>query len=142
MLVASLKTKSGILSTGVYNTQVGGYMPCPILPGGKFEFTITASKGTYLSFASMFGQSNDLFFAPPDMGIELWKGNIPNSGDVTSQIMVWDDGTEVDEYPGAGNHQPARGPGGMVESKPIVPVMDKFVYPSISNLIKVTITPL
>ena len=97
---------------------------------------------SYLSLASMVGQSNDLFFAPSDMGIALWNGNKPTYGDVTSQVSLWDDGTEVNEYPGAGNHQPARGPGGTVESKNIMVVNDGFVYPTIPSLIKVTITPL
>jgi hypothetical protein len=76
------------------------------------------------------------------MGISLWNGNIPTFGDVTSQVKLWDDGTEVNEYPGAGNHQPARGPGGMVESENIMVVNDGFTYPTINSLIKVTITPL
>ena len=142
MLAASLKTKSGIISTGLYNMPVGASSAGPLLPGGKYVFTVTASKGTYLSFASMFGQSNDLFFAPLDKGIALWNGNVPTYGDVTSQISIWDDGTELDEYPGAGNHQPARGAGGTVESKGISVVNDGFVYPTVQSLIKVTITPL
>jgi hypothetical protein len=141
MLAASLKTKSGIISTGVYTTPVGTSSAAPLLPGDRFEFVVIASKGQYLSFASMFGQSNDLFFAPSDIGIALWNGIYPTYGDVTSQIKLWDDGTEVNEYPGAGNHQPARGTGGMEESKKIMVVNDGFVYASSSNLIKVTIVP-
>lgn len=140
-LAAALKTKSMIMSTGVYNTKSGASMAGPLMPGDKFEFTITGVKGDYLSFASMFGESNDLFFAPSDMGIQLWSGNVPAFGDVTSQVKIWDDGTEVNEYPGAGNHQPARGPGGMVESENIMVVNDGFIYPTIHSLIKVTITP-
>ncbi len=141
-LAASLKTKSGIISTGVFNMPKGASSPGPLMPGEKYEFTVKASKGDYLSFASMFGQSNDLFFAPSDMGIPLWIDKLPTFGDVSSQISVWDDGTEVDEYPGAGNHQPARGPGGIVESKNIVVVNDGFMYPTTKSLIKVTVTPL
>jgi len=113
-----------------------------LLPGDKYVFTVTASKGTYLSFVSMFGQSNDIFFAPSDKGIALWNGNVPTYGDVTTQISLWDDGTEVNEYPGAGNHQPARGTGGIAESKAISVVNDGFTYPAVPSLIKVTITPL
>jgi len=142
MLAATLKTKSGIISTGVYSIAEGATTAGPILPGGKFEFTVIASKGDYLSFASMFGESNDIFFAPSDMGIALWSGKIPTYGNVTSQINIWDDGTEANEYPGAGNHQPARGPGGIVESKGIMVVNDGFIYPTVSSLIKVTVTPL
>lgn len=142
MLAASLKSKTGIIATGVYNMPVGASSAGPLLPGGKFEFIVKAGKGDYLSFASMFGQSNDLFFGPSDMGIPLWSDKYPTYGDVTSQIRIWDDGTEMNEYPGAGNHQPARGPGGTMESKNITDVNDGFIYPSTSMLIKVTITPL
>jgi len=131
-----------IKSTGVYNIKSGASLAGPLFPGDKFEFTVTGMKGDYLSFASMFGQSNDLFFAASDMGIPLWSGNIPTYGDVTSQVKLWDDGTEVNEYPGAGNHQPARGPGGILESEKIIVVNDGFTYPLIPDLIKVTITPL
>ncbi len=142
VLAAALKTKSMIKSTGVYNIKSGASLAGPLFPGDKFEFTVTGMKGDYLSFASMFGQSNDLFFAASDMGIPLWSGNIPTYGDVTSQVKLWDDGTEVNEYPGAGNHQPARGPGGILESEKIIVVNDGFTYPLIPDLIKVTITPL
>jgi len=141
-LAQTLKGKSGITTTGVYNTAIGASTPAALLPGDKYEFTVTGTKGDYLSFASMFGQSNDLFFAASDMGIPLWNGNIPTFGDVTTQVKLWDDGTEVNEYPGAGNHQPARGPGGIVESENIMVVNDGFTYPTIHSLIKVTITPL
>lgn len=136
-----LKTKNGIKSTDVYNIATGASSAGPLNPGDKFEFVVTGSKGDYLSFASMFGESNDLFFAPSDMGIPLWNENIPIYGDVSNQIKLWDDGTEMNEYPGAGNHQPARGAGGTMESKNISVVNDGFTYSMTSKLIKVTITP-
>jgi hypothetical protein len=141
MLAATLKTKTMIISTGVYNMATGSSSAGPLLPGDKFVFTVTALKGDYLSFASMFGQSNDVFFAPSDMGISLWNGKMPIYGDVTGQIKLWDDGTEMNEYPGAGNHQPARGMGGVVETNNIAVVNDGFPYAPIASLIKVTITP-
>jgi len=33
-------------------------------PGGAYEFTVTAKPGERLTIAMMFGQSNDLFYAP------------------------------------------------------------------------------
>jgi len=131
-----------IISTGIYNTPVGGTSAGPLFPGDKYEFIVKAKKGEYLSFASMFGESNDLFFAPSDMGIALWDKEYPTYGNVSSQISLWDDGTEVDEYPGAGSHQPSRGPGGTVENNNIMVVNDGFSYPLIPDMIKVTITPL
>ena len=57
----------------------------------------------------MFGQSNDLFFAPGEQGIALFDSNgHPRSGDVTSDVALWDTGTEVNEAPGEGPNQAAR----------------------------------
>ena len=39
--------------------------------------------GDYLSFATMFVQSNDLFYAPEPSGIPLFDGETPVDGDMT-----------------------------------------------------------
>ncbi len=57
----SLGHGASALSHGFFNTPVGAPGPGPIGPGGAFEFTVSAAPGTRLSFAMMFGQSNDLF---------------------------------------------------------------------------------
>jgi hypothetical protein len=123
--------------TGVYNTPDGAAGPGPLFPGESYSFTFEANVADYLSFASMLGKSNDLFFAPGDMGIRLFEGTTPVSGDVTSQIMLWDAGTEVNEYPGAGIHQ---GPGGVDQTENVMTVNDGFTWPEVSQVIKVTIT--
>jgi len=125
--------------TGVYNTPDGAGGPAPIFPGESYSFMIQAKPGDYLSFASMLGKSNDLFFSPGDMGIRLFQGRAPISGDITSHVMLWDAGTEVNEYPGAGIHQ---GPGGVDESENVMMVNDGFTWPTASQVIKVTITPM
>ena len=51
---------------------------------------------------TMMGQSNDWFYGPNESGIELFKNGQPISGDITSQIILWDVGTEVDQEPGIG----------------------------------------
>ena len=51
--------------------------------------------------------------------------------------MLWDAGTEVNEYPGAGIHQ---GPGDNQESENVMQVNDSFTWPQVSQVIKVTIT--
>jgi hypothetical protein len=123
--------------TGVYNTPDGAAVPGPLFPGESYSFTFEANVADYLSFASMLGKSNDLFFAPGDMGIRLFEGTTPVSGDVTSQIMLWDAGTEMNEYPGAGIHQ---GPGGDDVTENVMIVNDGFNWPQVSQVIKVTIT--
>jgi hypothetical protein len=56
----------------------------------------------------MMGQSNDWFYGPSDSGIELFKNGKPISGDITSQIILWNAGTEVNQEPGIG---PVKGRG-------------------------------
>ncbi len=126
--------------SGIYNTPVGAGGPGPVMPGEKYSFSFKAEAGDYLSFASMLGQSNDLFFAPGDMGIQLFNGSEPVNGEVTDMIMLWDAGTEVNEYPGAGIHQPAQMNGGMDENGHVMMVNDDFTYPAVGQMIKVTIT--
>ncbi len=56
----------------------------------------------------MFVGSNDLYFGTDENGLALYDGDDPVSGDLTSQVYLWDVGTEVNEVPGAGLHQPPR----------------------------------
>jgi hypothetical protein len=100
-------------------------------------------KGEALFLATMFGQSNDLFFAPGEDGIALWSGMDPRNGDVTGDISLWDAGTEANEAPGAGPHQaprqsaPGMGDPGEGEVSPIGEVMDGFAYPMVGDLLEV-----
>src|SRR6186713_1728783 len=55
--------KSGLASTKVVPA------PGPLSPGEAFEVTFTAGRGQRLSFAAMFGESNDWFFGPGPDGI-------------------------------------------------------------------------
>jgi hypothetical protein len=145
MLVQSLE-QSHHYSTlhGIFNTPVGATAPGPVTPGGAYEFTVSAMPGMKLSFTMMFGQSNDLFYAP-DSAIALFdaKGR-PLSGDVTSRLVLWDAGTEVNQEPGIGPDQAPRQKApntGRAESKSIAPVKDQFAYPKTSEVLRVTITP-
>lgn len=65
--------------------------------GAYHEVSFKATKGTYLSFANMFAQSNDWFFGTNSQGIKLWDGDTPRTGDISSAIKVWDAGSEQDE---------------------------------------------
>ena len=93
---------------GVFAIPDGADGPGPLLPGHSYSFSFNAKGGEYLSFATMLVHTNDLFFAPEERGIRLYHGNRPIDGTITERIMLWDAGTEVNEYPGAGIHQPAR----------------------------------
>lgn len=155
-LAASLMANKYIESSGVFNTPVGDANPGPALPGKAYEFTVTASPGDRLSFATMFVQSNDLFYAPNGNGIPLFLRNRqPISGDVTRFIKLWDAGTEVNQEPGLGSDQAPRQSSpntGETEHKRIYQIRnhrflsllsrDQFSYPSTEEIIKVTITPM
>ncbi len=65
--------------------------------GSTFEVNFKATKGTYLSFANMFAQSNDWFFGTQTQGIKLWDGDTPKTGDISSYVKVFDAGSEEDE---------------------------------------------
>lgn len=117
------------------------------LPGQPFTFT--ASPGDRLQFATMFVQSNDLFFGPINGGIALFDaGGRAMHGKVTNQIVLFDAGTEVNQAPGAGPDQaPRQGKAdtGMAERVAIAPVADRrdgFAYPSVEAVIDVEIMPL
>lgn len=120
----------------------------PIVSGQTGTFTVTARRGQRLSFATMFVQSNDFFFADDGSGIALFAGGQPISGDITDQIQLWDAGTELDTAPGTGDDQVlAQGPGtdiGPAEGGVVTLVADKdfdFAVPAVEEVIRVTITP-
>ncbi len=129
---------------GVFDTPVGDANPGPATPGKMYEFRVGALPGERLSFTTMFGQSNDLFYAPSGSGIALFddKG-MPMSGDVTSQIMLWDAGTEANEEPGAGPNQAPRqsapNTGAPDPDNTVRQVNDSFTYPAVSDVIQVMI---
>lgn len=73
-----------------------------VLPGESISFSFWAAKGQALTFATMYGWSSDLFFAPANPGILLYKEDgTPVTGDVSAQIRLWDNGTRINEAPGA-----------------------------------------
>ncbi|MDE2982957.1 MAG: spondin domain-containing protein [Gemmatimonadota bacterium] len=130
-------------SSGHFAVPVGADGPGPLLPGGTYEFLFHAGPGLYLSFATMFVQSNDLFYAPDGRGIAVWGDDGPVTGDITDQIMLWDAGTEINQEPGAGADQPIRGGGnsGAADPDPNVRLAtDDFGnLPEVADVIRVTL---
>jgi hypothetical protein len=93
----------------VFAVPTGGSDPAPAGPGDSYTFEVTATDSHALTFATMFVQSNDWFFAPGHEGIELFDGDgDPISGDISDQIYLWDAGTEADQTPGEGSDQAPR----------------------------------
>jgi hypothetical protein len=135
------------LHAGVFNTPAGADGPGPLLPGGAYEFEVKATPDTpYLSFATMFVQSNDLFVGPGEAGIALFDMDgmaMMGMHDVTADLLLWDAGTEANEEPGVGGDQAPRQAAantGLPEIEGTVRVVDDgYTYPDVSALLKVTI---
>lgn len=143
VLAKRLLTRIGSINLGIFNTPVGAEKPAPILPGGAFEFVFSASEGMRLNLIAMYGQSNDLFYAPEN-AIELFdKNGNPLTGDITDKLMLWDAGTEINQAPGIGGDQAPRQKAantGAPENGLVAAVKDGFSYPNTKDVLKVTIT--
>ncbi len=142
LLSKSLLTEIGSAKMGIFNTPLGMDKPAPILPNGAFEFTFTAEEGMKLNFIAMYGQSNDLFYAP-EKAIDLFIDGKALSGDITDKLMLWDAGTEVNQAPGIGADQAPRQKAantGAAENGVVNLVKDGFSYPNTKDVLKVTIT--
>lgn len=143
-LAKSLTGKSGIVSVGAAAKPIGAEAEGPIPPGQKYEFEIIAQPGEVLSTAWMFGQSNDLFYSN-DRPIALFDASgKPKSGEMTSQLSLWDAGTEVNEEPGLGPNQGPRQAtpdAGVTEHQGIAHVRDKYTYPRTGDVLRMAIAP-
>ncbi len=141
-LATALEALTGVTKSGVFNTPDGATAAGPLMPANTYSFTFDAEEGDYLNLATMLVHTNDLFYAFKGTGITLFENGTAISGDVTAQLELWDAGTEINEYPGAGNYQPARGgaASGPAESGVVKIVDDSFVYPANTDAIKVTIS--
>ncbi|HEX6173077.1 MAG TPA: spondin domain-containing protein [Candidatus Binatia bacterium] len=147
MLAKSLQSVKGIKSLVVFTTPIGAAGPGPITPGAAYEFTFSAIAGDRLSLTTMMGQSNDWFYAPAESGIDLFENGRGISGDITSQMVLWDAGTEVDQEPGIGSDQGPRQKApntGKAENGVVRNAKDvKYgsAYTKVSSVMRVTIMP-
>ena len=162
--VENVGSAAPILKSGAFNTPTGAGQPGPIAGGDSYQFTFTAGpneipdSGMRLSFATMFIQSNDLYYAFEPEGLALFENGTPigqnGPADVTDQVNLYDAGTEVDQKPGAGADQaPRQGEvgGGMAENGSVVEVTnmdpandslenDGFSYPPTSDVLSVSVS--
>ncbi len=132
-----------IIKSGVFNTPVGESNAGPIGPGQAFEFSFTAPVGAHLSLATMFAQSNDWFYSTSEDGMPLYNNDGSKiTGDVTSQIMLYDAGTENDQEPGTGSNQAPRQSApntGPADPNPNVRMVSSSNIPAPNQVIKVTL---
>ena len=144
-VAATLGHLESAAAHGVANTPDGAASPGPATPGHSYSFTVHAHSGQRLSFATMYVQSNDLFYSPGADGLALFDMDMATHGTVTTLIHLYDAGTEMNEEPGMGAHQPLRQSGpnmGMAENTAVMAVtdvMDGYVYPPVDSVIKVSI---
>ncbi len=108
----ALTAASNVSTSGLFEAPGGPDDGPAIFAGESATFTFTASPGDRLTFETMFVQSNDWFYGDDGSGIALFTaGGAPISGDITSQVVLWDAGTEEDTAPGTGpNQKPVQDP--------------------------------
>ena len=124
---------------------MGQMVPALCFRGTATRFSVDAyTAADQLSFALMFVQSNDWFVGTGEEGISLLgdMGIGDMAADVTSQLYLWDAGTEEDEPVGEGPNQAPRqaGPntGPADADNTVHQVMDG---PAVTDLVRVTVTP-
>jgi hypothetical protein len=116
------------------------------LPGQSAYGQITAPRGSVVTVAFMYGESNDCFFANAVPVEAIVKGN-PNLGGLGDAVTLWDAGTEVNQEPGLGPDQAPRqsAPGAGTEEDGVVTAVDGvdasgFTYPAPSDVLQLTAT--
>jgi hypothetical protein len=143
-LAATIAGKPGVIAAGAAARPVRATADGPLTPGQKYEFEVSAEPGQSLSAAWMFGQSNDLFYSN-DRPIQLFSADgKPISAEYTTQVSLWDAGTEVNEEPGLGPNQgprQANANAGLTESRAIAHVADQYTYPKTGDVLRLTVAP-
>lgn len=110
-----------------------------VAPGASTTFTFHAAKGERLMLASMYAYSNDLFFAPENPGIELFSdAGVPHTGVISNAVQLWDNGTRVNEQPGAGVSHPGTAQAGVV-TRVNGTDTEGHAYPAASTLFEVSL---
>lgn len=139
LTVENVSTNYMFFESGVAAIPEGESDAGPALPGHSFKFSFHAGPNHKLSFATMYGWSNDGFYAPDTTGINLYSGDTPlDDVDITSQVMLWDAGTEMNQMPGSDNmHDGANVTDGMVQL--MSAVGDGYDYGTVATNLKVTL---
>ena len=85
----------------------------PLGPNQTYSLMFDAPLQAFISIATMRMHSNDLFLAFSDTGLPLFNEatGLPlynRITDVSSELYLWDAGTEANQKPGLGNRQPLK----------------------------------
>src|SRR5690606_36890611 len=103
-------------------------------PGGQEMAMVKGETGDKIAFVTMFGYSNDWFYANTE---ELVLGS--TKGDLIGKTDLYDNGTAMDQFPGAGNAQALFGGSPIAEDKTIAKVTGDFPVPAKEQVLKVTL---
>lgn len=129
---------------GVFNTPAGAGAPGPVGPGAAYEFNVSAAPKMKLTLVTMFGQSNDYFYAT-EKPVELFDAaGEPLSGDITARFALYDAGTEVNQETGVGADQAPRQKApntGAAEGGVVRRAQGDPFYAKTAQLFRVTVTP-
>ena len=106
-LVDDLAGEPGVIEAISYAALDASYADSPMLPGTKATKSSDAVPGDFITVATMFGESNDVFVAA--LAIPLFDADgVALETDATGDLTLWDAGTEVNEEPGLGENQAPR----------------------------------
>ncbi len=110
-LLPVVEGNNGVDQAGIFNTPVGAGGPGPLLPGDVYEFTFTAEPATRVSLALMLVGSNDYIISTSPVGLSLFAGGgqVLGERDVSSNLRLYDSGTEINQAPGQGPMQALHG---------------------------------
>jgi hypothetical protein len=129
---------------GIFNTPAGATAPAPIGPGAAYEFNVSAAPKSKLTLVTMFGQSNDYFYAT-EKPVELFdEAGEPLSGDITASFALYDSGTEVNQEAGVGADQAPRQKApntGAAENGVVHMAKGDAFYAKTAQFFRVTVTP-
>jgi hypothetical protein len=154
-LYTDYRSGDPVLKSGTFGARVGGSDERESIgPGEAYEFTFTAGtliedqEPPHLSLFTRFISSNDLFYAFGSSGLDLYDEDTgePRTGDVTSELSLYDFGSEDNEEPGAGDNQ---APGGQCypddQGGNISQILGNtgeagFTYPDVSEVLQATLS--
>ncbi|ULT29122.1 spondin domain-containing protein [Sphingobacterium sp. E70] len=135
MLAAKLQSKSGVKKVYVLKESVSTVLLPKIgnANGGKVMQQLDIEKGDRIAIATMYGLSNDWFYATKGNGIDATR-----KGDVSDEVSLYDNGTKRDQYPGANIRIDLSGMS-LGESKSIQEVPNPNVFTTLPQIVKVTL---
>jgi hypothetical protein len=145
-LLAEIAAEAGVYSADSFAALDADYNDAPMLPGDKAEKSVFASPGHYMTVATMFGESNDVFVAAVSVPLFDDAGQAIDT-DASSMLGLWDAGTEVNEEPGLGPNQASRqaeAGAGDAENGSVVAITgtdaDGFAYPAPVDMLALDVT--